>query len=65
MPYLRYLCLFAHSGVKHILRCVFVLFVFVIHYEVFISKISGGIRNSHFHIGSISALAKTMNFSMD
>ena len=23
MPYLRYLCLFAHSGVQHILCCVF------------------------------------------
>jgi hypothetical protein len=30
MSYLRYLCLFAHSGVQHILRCVFVLFVFVL-----------------------------------
>ena len=28
MPYLRYLCLFAHSGVQHILCSVFVLFVF-------------------------------------
>jgi len=25
MSYLRYLCLFVHSGVKHILCCVFVL----------------------------------------
>ena len=25
MSYLRYLCLFAYSGVKHILCCVFVL----------------------------------------
>ena len=25
MPYLRYLCLFTHSGVQHILCCVFVL----------------------------------------
>jgi len=24
MSYLRYLCLFAHSGIKHILCCVFV-----------------------------------------
>ena len=29
MPYLRYLCLLAHSDVKHILCCVFVLFFFV------------------------------------
>ena len=26
MSYLRYLCLFAHSGVQHILCCVFVCF---------------------------------------
>ena len=26
MPYLHYLCLFAHSGVQHILCCVFVCF---------------------------------------
>jgi hypothetical protein len=30
MSYLRYLCLCAHSGVQHILCCVFVLFVFVL-----------------------------------
>ena len=30
MSYLRYLCLFAHSGVQHILCCVFVLFFFVL-----------------------------------
>ena len=30
MPYLRYLCLLAYSGVQHILNCVFVLFVFVL-----------------------------------
>jgi hypothetical protein len=30
MSYLRYLCLFPHSGVQHILCCVFVLFVFVL-----------------------------------
>jgi len=29
MSYLRYLCLVTHSGVQHILRGVFVLFVFV------------------------------------
>jgi len=26
MSYLRHLCLFAHSGVQHILCCVFALF---------------------------------------
>jgi len=26
MSYLRYLCLFAHSGVQHILRCVLLCF---------------------------------------
>jgi len=30
MSYLHYLCLFAHSGVQHILCCVFILFVFVL-----------------------------------
>ena len=30
MSYLHYLCLFAHSGIQHILCCVFVLFVFVL-----------------------------------
>jgi hypothetical protein len=30
MSYLCYLCLFAHSGVQHILCCVFVLFFFVL-----------------------------------
>ena len=29
ISYLRYLCLFTHSGVQHILCCVFALFVFV------------------------------------
>jgi hypothetical protein len=29
MSYLRYLCLFVHSGVQHILFCVCVLFLFV------------------------------------
>jgi len=28
--YLRYLCLFAYSGVQHILRSVFVMFSFVL-----------------------------------
>jgi hypothetical protein len=30
MSYLRYFCLFAYSGVQHILCCAFVLFVFVL-----------------------------------
>ena len=30
IPNLRYVCLFAHSGVQHILCCVFVLPVFVL-----------------------------------
>jgi hypothetical protein len=30
MSYLRYLCLFAHSGVHHILCCVFISFLFVL-----------------------------------
>ena len=30
MSHVRYLCLFAHSGVQRILCCVFVLFVFVL-----------------------------------
>jgi hypothetical protein len=30
MSFLCYLCLFAHSGVQHILCCVFVLFFFVL-----------------------------------
>jgi len=30
MSYLRYMCLVAHSGIQHILRCVFVLFFFVL-----------------------------------
>jgi len=30
MSYLRCLCSFAYSGVQHMLRCVFVLFLFVL-----------------------------------
>ena len=30
MSYLRYLCLFAYSGVQHILCCVFAMIVFVL-----------------------------------
>jgi hypothetical protein len=29
MSYLHYMCLFAYSGVQHILRCVFVLCDFI------------------------------------
>jgi hypothetical protein len=31
LSYLRHLCLFAHSGVQHVLCCVFVLFFFVLY----------------------------------
>ena len=31
MSYIRYLCLFAHSDVQHILFCDFVLFFFVLY----------------------------------
>jgi hypothetical protein len=31
MSYLRYLCLFSHSGVQHILCCVFVFVCLVYH----------------------------------
>jgi hypothetical protein len=30
MSYLRYLCLFPHTGGQHILRCVFVVFFFIL-----------------------------------
>jgi hypothetical protein len=30
VSYLRYLCVSAYSGVRHIVFCVFVLFVFVL-----------------------------------
>jgi hypothetical protein len=36
MSYLRYLCLLAHSGVQHILGCVFTLFLFV-----YVARFSG------------------------
>jgi hypothetical protein len=32
ISYLRYLCLFAYSGVQHIMCCVFALFFFVLYY---------------------------------
>jgi hypothetical protein len=32
MSYLQYLCLLAHSGVQHILGCVFVLYYFRLVY---------------------------------
>ena len=31
MSYLRYLCLFAYSGVQHILCCVLIFFVKIFH----------------------------------
>jgi hypothetical protein len=34
MSYLRYPCLFAHSGVQHILCCVFVLFFIRVVYPM-------------------------------
>ena len=34
MSYLLYLCLFAHSGVQHILCCVFVLFFLCLVYPM-------------------------------
>ena len=34
IPYLRYLCVLAYSGVQHILCCVFVLFVFVLPFSL-------------------------------
>ena len=36
MFYLRYLCLFAHGGVHHILCCVYVLF-----FVVYVASFSG------------------------
>jgi hypothetical protein len=30
MSYLRYLCLLVHTGVQHILCCVFLFFLFVL-----------------------------------
>ena len=41
MSYLRYLCLFAHSGVQHILCCVFVLFSLVLFSLVYVASFSG------------------------
>ena len=40
MSYLRYLCMFAHSGVQHILCCGFGLFVFVLCL-VYVASFSG------------------------
>jgi hypothetical protein len=39
MSYLRYLCLLAHSGVQHILFCVFVAFFFVLY--TYVASFSG------------------------
>jgi hypothetical protein len=41
MSYLRYLCLFAHRGVQHILCCVFVLLCFSTCYVHYIVSFSG------------------------
>ena len=35
LSYLCYMCLFAHSGVQHILCCVFVSFFFVLYCQCF------------------------------
>jgi uncharacterized membrane protein len=40
MSYLRYLCLFAHGGVHHILCCAFVLFLSCVHYVASFSGMS-------------------------
>jgi hypothetical protein len=45
MSYLRYLCLFAHSGVQQILCCVFVFFSSLdchVYYLLIQSKIETG-----------------------
>ena len=34
MPYLRCMCLLAHSGIQHILRCDFALFFFRLVYPM-------------------------------
>jgi hypothetical protein len=39
MIYLRYLCLFAHSGVQHILCCV--LFSFLLPCAPYVASFSG------------------------
>jgi len=52
MSYLRYLCLFAYSGVQHILCCVFVLlffiwctlccqFLWIVHFDCLFAILSG------------------------
>ena len=41
MSYLRYLCLLAHSGVQHILRCVFVLFFLRLVYHMLPVSLDG------------------------
>ena len=42
MSYLRYLCLFAHSGVQHMLCCVFALFLFVLCFVYLMLPVSVG-----------------------
>jgi hypothetical protein len=50
MSYLRYLCLLAHSGVKHILHCVFVnRYVYIYIYIYIYIKV-------YFFNGSVSIL---------
>ena len=41
MPYVRYFCMFAHSGVQHILCCAFVLFFFVLCSVAYVASFSG------------------------
>ena len=41
MSYLRYLCLYEHSGVQHILCCVFALFVLVLCTVSHVASFSG------------------------
>jgi hypothetical protein len=40
MFYLRYLCLHPHSGLQHILCCVFVLFFMVLFIRIYGLKLS-------------------------
>jgi len=46
MSYLRCLCLFAHSGVQHILCCVFVLFFFRLVYPMLPFSLDCPVLNS-------------------
>jgi uncharacterized membrane protein len=40
MSYLRYMCLFVHSGVQHILCCAVILFFFVLS-ALYVATFSG------------------------